>query len=295
MAGARATVFVAAVSAGLVLWLLQMQDPATTWVASAGFLLLAFVWAWPALLEWARRRAWRRTLEVTDMPPTTVDPFERARMAYDDPYYVLLGSLQWVAAATGVVGLGGGAVLALRQGEASVAVFAVAALAAFVASFFLSGQLAVRALWQPGHLWRKARSSMRHSRRQLIASTSEITERSSLARPPLTDQEISYLYGVWERDQRLACPQCGGDLVGGPEGGASQNFGCYGCRSAFNLAVVPMAGYIDGERISGEYFFGEGTPGGSVEAQPRHQPSTPASPAAGVVAGPAPRRCDGPG
>ena len=66
--------------------------------------------------------------------------------------------------------------------------------------------------------------------------------RSTRARERLTCWEQCYV-----RDQ-LRCPDCRGELVGGPEGGCSKNYCCKTCHSEFNLTI--LVGAALGERIS---------------------------------------------
>ena len=68
----------------------------------------------------------------------------------------------------------------------------------------------------------------------------EITDRSTKDGQDLTDQEISIINAT----QR--CPDCGGEILTGPEGGSSLNIKCIVCNSRFNWCF----GGLYAERIS---------------------------------------------
>ncbi len=58
----------------------------------------------------------------------------------------------------------------------------------------------------------------------------------------LTEYEINLIKSTKK------CPDCGGELCSGPEGGCSLNTACSVCYSEFNLMLAP--GWISGDRIS---------------------------------------------
>lgn len=67
-------------------------------------------------------------------------------------------------------------------------------------------------------------------------------KRSQLKGESLTDDEYKLMRGT------CACPDCGGDLLQGPIGGASMNVACSRCSSRYNIS---LHGFFDhAERIS---------------------------------------------
>lgn len=73
-------------------------------------------------------------------------------------------------------------------------------------------------------------------------------QRSTANGERLTREERGYIWASAALAGCARCPDCGGILAGGPEGGASQNAACRNCGSEFNIAFVP--GDCWGERIS---------------------------------------------
>jgi len=68
-------------------------------------------------------------------------------------------------------------------------------------------------------------------------------QRSSKEHEELTDYERKLIRLMGN------CPDCGGRLLRGPEGGMSVNCCCAVCHSEFNITVIGDA--VLGERISG--------------------------------------------
>lgn len=71
----------------------------------------------------------------------------------------------------------------------------------------------------------------------------KVKKRSTLTREQLTDDEALRI----ERD--VTCPDCDGELLYGPGGGASRNLKCAKCGSMFNV-VEPGNGFAGGERLN---------------------------------------------
>ncbi len=64
-----------------------------------------------------------------------------------------------------------------------------------------------------------------------------IVQRTKLDGQHLTLEERAYIGYAVTTKQIPHCPDCGGPLCRGPEGGCSVNYGCRGCGSEFNIAV----------------------------------------------------------
>lgn len=75
-------------------------------------------------------------------------------------------------------------------------------------------------------------------------SHADIRNRSSRRHEDLTKEERLFVASLGGAS---VCCDCGGRLLGGPEGGGSKNFMCGTCTSEFNLG--PDRGLLFGERI----------------------------------------------
>jgi hypothetical protein len=65
-----------------------------------------------------------------------------------------------------------------------------------------------------------------------------------------SSKEQEHLTGYEERviGKKKRCPDCGGRLLGGPQGGLAVNVCCMQCHSEFNVTIVGNA--VIGQRIS---------------------------------------------
>jgi hypothetical protein len=86
----------------------------------------------------------------------------------------------------------------------------------------------------------------------LATSTPKVSEtRSSKKHDPLTEYECELIKNSGSHGRNYCCPDCGGELLRGPEGGMSINSACDKCHSEFNITILKWADtHVIGERIS---------------------------------------------